>query len=301
MNAKHKEQDRGRRIRLKEAATAYLLLTPFFVLVSIFSIYPISQGFILSLYKFKLPVDEYIGFRNFERLFNDNIFTLTLRNTVVYGFMFILGILCAFAPALFINSVIMNARPRMKWLFQASILLPIVISWVTLGLAWNWIFLIGAGTLAAGRPGAVSVSPLAKPDTALYTVGAILIWAIVGYNAILFLAGLRSIPRIYYEAAQIDGATNWQTFRYVTLPAIRPILTFMVVTGFIGAFQIFDPVATLTNGGPGWYSASIVFYMVRQAWYALDYGYAAALGLMVLVIVLTLSIIQFRLIYKKFV
>ncbi|MEM2261124.1 MAG: sugar ABC transporter permease [Candidatus Bathyarchaeia archaeon] len=295
------KEERGKRMRLREARDAFLLILPFFVLVSIFSIYPVYQGINLCFYKVMLPEDKYIGLRNFERLRTDNVLTLTLQNTVYYGLFQMLGIVLAILPALLVNSIIMQARPRLRWLFQAAVLLPMVIGWVTLGMAWNWMFLIGAGALAAGRPGAVTVSPLARIETALPTVGLILIWAILGYNTILFLAGLRSIPKVMYEAAQIDGATNWQAFRYVTLPAMKPMLTFMIVTGFIGAFQVFDPVATLTNGGPGWYSASIVFYMVRQAWYALDYGYAAAIGLVVLTIVFTLSLIQFRIIYKRYV
>jgi multiple sugar transport system permease protein len=295
------ERKKGAQARLREARDAYLLLLPFFVLISIFSIYPIYQGINLCFYKVMLPEDKYIGLRNFVRLQTDGVFKLTLQNTVYYGLFQMLGIALAILPALLVNSIIMQAKPRLRWLFQAAILLPMVIGWVTLGMAWNWIFLIGAGALAAGRPGAVTVSPLARIESALPTVGLILIWAVLGYNTILFLAGLRSIPKVLYEAAQIDGANNWQAFRHVTLPAMKPMLTFMVVTGFIGAFQIFDPVATLTSGGPGWYSASIVFYMVRQAWYALDYGYAATLGLIVLAIVFTLSIIQFRIIYKRYV
>ncbi|MEM2058607.1 MAG: sugar ABC transporter permease [Thermoproteota archaeon] len=249
-----------------------------------------------------LPEDKYIGFRNFERLLTDKVLIQTLQNTVYYGLFSMLGLLLAFLPALLVNSTVMQAKPKTRWLFQSAILLPMVIGWVTLGMTWNWLFLIGGGAAAAmGRPGAVTASPLAKIETVLPTTGLILIWAVLGYNTILFLAGLRSIPKVMYEAAQIDGATNWQTFRYVTLPAMKPMLTFMVVTGFIGAFQIFDPIATLTNGGPGWYSASIVFYMVRQAWYALDYGYAAAVGLVVLSIVFTLSVVQFRAIYRRYV
>lgn len=296
------EEKKGRRRRLREARDAYLMILPFFILLSIFSIYPIYQGINLCFYKIMLPEDRYVGFRNFQRLLRDDVFTLVLKNTVFYGLIQMLGIVLSMFPALLINSTLLQSKPRLRWIFQAAVLLPMVISWVTLGSAWNWIFLIGAGALArTGRPGAITISPLARSDTAMPTVGLLVVWGALGYNTILFLAGIRSIPKVMYEAAQIDGATNWQTFRYVTLPAVKPMLTFMVVSGFIGAFQIFDPIATLTNGGPGWYSSSIVFYMVRQAWYALDYGYAAVLGLVVVAIVFTLSLIQFRIIYKRYV
>lgn len=296
------EKKKGRRMRLLEARDAFLIILPFFVLLSVFSIYPIYQGINLSFYKIMLPEDKYVGFRNFEKLLRDETFQLVMENTVFYGLIQMLGIGLSVFPALLINSVIISNKPRMKWLFQAAILLPMVISWVTLGSAWNWIFLVGGGALArTGRPGAIQISPLARSSTAMPTVGLLVVWGALGYNTILFLAGIRSIPKVMYEAAEIDGASNWQTFRYITIPAVKPMLTFMVVSGFIGAFQIFDPVATLTNGGPGWYSSSIVFYMARQAWYALDYGYAAVLGLVVIAVVFTLSLIQFRVIYKKYV
>jgi ABC-type sugar transport system permease subunit len=294
--------EKGKRRRRLEARDAYLMILPFLVLMSVFSLFPIFQGISLSFYRVGLPEDKYIGLKNYERALVDDVLALTLKNTVFYGITLMLGIVLCILPALLVNSVAMGNRPRLRWVFQAAILLPIVISWVTLGSAWNWIFLIGGGALAqTGRPGAISISPLAQASTALPTVGLLTVWSMLGYNTILFLAGLRGIPKVMYEAAQIDGASNWQMFRHVTLPLLKPTLTFMVVTGFIGAFQIFDPVATLTNGGPGWYSASIMFYTVRQAWYALDYGYAAVLGLVVVAIVFTLSVIQFRLIYKRYV
>ncbi len=296
------KEKKGRRMRLIEARDAFLMILPFFALISVFSIYPIYQGINLSFYKIMLPEDKYVGFRNFERLQDDRVFVQTLQNTIYYGLIQMLGIALSMLPALLINSIVIQARPRLRWLLQAAVLLPMVISWVTLGSAWNWIFLLGAGAVAqTGRPGAIAASPLARTATAMPTVGLLVVWGALGYNTILFLAGIRSIPKVMYEASQIDGASNWQAFRYVTLPAVKPMLTFMVVTGFIGAFQIFDPVATLTNGGPGWSSSSIVFYTVRQAWYALDYGYAAVLGLVVVAIVFTLSIIQFRIIYKRYV
>jgi multiple sugar transport system permease protein len=291
-----------RRLRIKEAREAYLMILPFLILMGIFSLFPVFQGILLSFYKVGLPEDKYIGLRNYQRVLTDDVLMLVLKNTFLYGIITMLGILLCMPLGLLINSTFMENKPRLRWVLQAVILLPMVISWVTLGSTWNWIFLVGAGEIAkTGRPGAIQVSPLARSDTALPTVGLLVVWGSLGYNAILFLTGLRSIPKVMYEAAQIDGASNWQTFRYVTLPLLRPILVFMLVTSFIGAFQIFDPVATLTSGGPGWYSASVAFYAVRQAWYALDYGYAAVIGLIVVAIVFTLSVVQFRLIYKRYI
>ena len=126
-------------------------------------------------------------------------------------------------------------------------------------------------------------------------------WSTLGFNTILMMASLRTIPREYYEAALIDGASGTQMFIYITLPLVKNLLAFMAVTGAIGAFAVFDQIATLTGGGPGWSTASIAWYMQRQVFYSLNYGYAATIAATLMLFVFILSLVQYRLIYKRFV
>jgi multiple sugar transport system permease protein len=284
----------------RQTLVAYLLLAPFLILVSLFFFYPLVQAVQISFYRVKLPEDVYIGYKNYLRLFIDENFEQVLVNTLIYGAICVAGVCFSIVPGLFIASNYLTARPRLKKSFQMTISWTFITSWVVLGTAWQWVFLVGAGSQYAGR-GLLSISPLTNRFTTVPTVGLIFVWAGIGYNALLFLAGLRAVPKEIFEAAHVDGATGWQMTRYVTIPATKPILVFLIVNGFIWSFQAYEPIAALTDGGPGWASSSTVHYMVRQAMYGLDFGYAAAMGLIVALIVLMLSIVQFRSIYGRFV
>jgi multiple sugar transport system permease protein len=290
-----------KKISRRQTLIAYLLLAPFLILALLFFFYPFVQAVQVSFYRVKLPQDVFIGYKNYLRLFfGDETFYVVLRNTLIYGAMCVGGVCFAILPGLFIASNYLTARPRLKKSFQMTISWTFITSWVVLGTAWNWVFLVGAGSQYAGR-GLLAISPLGNTDTVVPTVGLIFIWAGVGFNALLFLAGLKAVPKEIFEAAHVDGASGWQMTRYITVPATKPILVFLIVNGFIWSFQAYEPVATLTDGGPGWASSSTVHYMVRQAMYGLDFGYAAAMGLIVAVIVLVLSVMQFRFIYGRFV
>jgi ABC-type sugar transport system permease subunit len=289
-----------KKIGRRRTLIAYLLLAPFLILVSLFFFYPLVQAIQVSFYRVKLPEDVFIGYKNYLRLYTDENFYLVLKNTLIYGAICVAGVCFSIVPGLFIASNYLTARPRLKKSFQMTISWTFITSWVVLGTAWQWVFLVGAGAQYAGR-GLLSISPLTNRFTTVPTVGLIFVWAGIGYNALLFLAALKAVPKEIFEAAHVDGATGWQMARYVTIPATKPILVFLIVNGFIWSFQAYEPIAALTDGGPGWASSSTVHYMVRQAMYGLDFGYAAAMGLIVAVIVLTLSVIQFRYIYGRFV
>ncbi len=126
-------------------------------------------------------------------------------------------------------------------------------------------------------------------------------WVYLGFNTLIIRTGIRSIPPEIIEAAQIDGAGKLRTFFSIMIPIMMPYIVFLVVTGFIWNFQIFDPVWLLTDGGPEWKSSSLAFYIVKQAKWWYNFGYASALGMMVIPIILVISILQFRWLYKRLV
>ena len=289
-----------KKIGRRRTLTAYLLLAPFLILVLLFFFYPLVQAVQISFYRVGLPKDVYIGYRNYVRLFTDQNFLLVLQNTLIYAAMCVAGVLLSIVPGLFIASNYLTARPRLKKGFQMSISWTFISAWVVLGTAWQWVFLVGAGSQYAGG-GMLSISPLTNEATTVPTVGLIFVWAGIGYNALLFLAALKAVPKEIFEAAHVDGATSWQMTRHITIPATKPILVFLIVNAFIWSFSAYEPIAALTDGGPGWASSSTVHYMVKQVTYGLDFGYAAAIGLIVGVIVLAMSVIQFRYIYGRFV
>jgi multiple sugar transport system permease protein len=289
-----------KKIGRRRTLLAYLLLAPFLILVVLFFFYPLVQAVQVSFYRVRLPTDVFVGYKNYLRLFNDEDFQGVLINTLIYGAICVAGVCFSIVPGLFIASNYLTARPRLKKSFQMTISWTFVSAWVVLGIAWQWVFLVGAGSQFAGR-GMLSISPLTNRATTVPTVGLIFVWAGIGYNALLFLAALKAVPKEIFEAAHVDGASSLQLTRYITIPATKPILVFLIVNGFIWSFQAYEPIASLTDGGPGWASSNTVHYMVRQAMGSLDFGYAAAMGLIVAVIVLLLSVVQFRYIYGRFV
>lgn len=262
-----------------------------------FVIYPAIQAIYWSFYETSIFGEVFVGPRNYERLLTgaDSIFLMTLRNTGIYALFNITGIILALFVALLISSVIVNKKYAN--LFHLTILLPMVISWVTLGLAWNY-GIITFLNLIKYFSGVTISNPLSDYVIAPWALGGILLWSGLGYSTLLILSALRGIPSTLVEAAMLDGATGLAVFRYVTLPLLKPILLFLSVGAAIGAFNIFDPIATVTFGGPGWASSSVTWYASRQLLYALKYGYASTLGIIVIAIVLTLSIVQFRIFYK---
>jgi ABC-type sugar transport system permease subunit len=281
-----------RTYRRKNLLKALLLMSPFLVLFTLFSVFPIIQGIMLSAYRTIAWREIYIGFRNYIDLFTrDDVFRITVVNTLRYAGFSALSIVLALFLGWILN-VLMVKPPSIKKAFQSSILIPIVISWISLGMAWNW-FLSMPFTKRWSNP-------LGDPNAAPWIVSSLIMWSSLGYNSILMMASLRTIPREYYEAALIDGASGTQIFVYITLPLVKNLLAFMAVTGAIGAFAVFDQIATLTGGGPGWSTSSIAWYMQRQVFYSLNYGYAATIAMTLMLFVFILSLIQYRLIYKRF-
>jgi ABC-type sugar transport system permease subunit len=279
--------------RRKNLLKALLLMLPFLVLFVLFSVTPIVQGIMLSVYRTIAWKEIYVGFRNYIDLFTrDEVFRITVMNTLRYAGFSALSMGFALFLGWILNTLIVKP-PSFKKVFQASILVPMVISWISLGMAWNWFF---AMPFTKGWK-----NPLTDPNAAPWIVASLIMWSSLGYNSILMMASLRTIPREYYEAALIDGASGTQMFIYITLPLVKNLLAFMAVTGAIGAFAVFDQIATLTGGGPGWSTASMAWYMQRQVFYSLNYGYAATIAITLMSFVFILSLVQYRLIYKRFV
>jgi len=174
--------------------------------------------------------------------------------------------------------------------------LPWLIPNVIVALLWLWILdpTLGVMNSFLGIVGIERQPFLGSPDQALPMIAVINIWRHTGYTALLIFAGLKTIPRTLYEAAAIDGATEFQIFMRVTLPLLRPVLTFVLVTSVIGSFQIFDTIAITTDGGPVNATRVILWYIYEFAFVRFEMGYAAAIAAVLFLILITITIIQFR-------
>jgi len=285
-------------IRIKNFFTAILLMSPFLVLYTIFTVYPLIEAIRLSLYRTTPYGDVFVGFSNYIYILQGKDVRLNYGfiNVLVYGFYAMVNIGLALLTAWLLTNAIIGGWSKFT---QILIMMPMVVSWVTLALSWNT--LLSAIVNLAKYYGVNWTHPHALESTAKWSVGLLTVWGSLGYATMLFISTLTSVPRDYFEAAMVDGASDWIIFRHITLPLIKNIIIFQLIGGISAAFNIFDPVATLTGGGPAWSSTSVAYYAARQVQYAWNVGMSAAIGVVVIAITLVLSILQFRLIYKRMV
>jgi len=259
----------------------------------VFYALPFVRGFLISFTNWDLvTAPEFVGLRNFERLLNDQRFLNALGTTIQYVVINVsVQILLALLLAAFIH------RFTQSIVVRAIIIVPYLLSNVVVALLWMWMIDPRLGivnellmTLGIGR------QPfLGSPDQALLTVIFINIWRHAGYSTLLFLAGLQTIPTEYYEAAAIDGASEIRRFWNITLPLLRPVIAFVVITGIIGSFQVFDTIAVTTQGGPAGATRVIVWYIYEYAFQRFNMGYSSALAMSVFLLLVLLTAIQVRL------
>jgi multiple sugar transport system permease protein len=230
---------------------------------------------------------SFVGFENYQRMFTDEQFLNSVRVTAVYLVGFVAGV---FVMSLVLALLVKQKMPLVG-LFRSMFFLPHVVSLVVVGLVWQFMLVDGIGVVnrLLRTVGLGSVSWLGNPRYALWAVIAISVWFFMGYYMIIFLSGLQDIPQEYYDAAKIDGANALQSFRYITWPLLRPtsffVLLVTTVTGVAG-LQAFDLIYVMTAGGPAESTALGIFYIYEQAFQYNDYGYAAAMSSVLVLILL---------------
>lgn len=293
----------------------YLYISPFFVLFAVFLLFPTAYTIYLSFFHYigsanqplltihfliftvtipQIAKLQFVGLHNYTRLLlDDHLFRQSLFNT---AFIFVvqvpLMVLLGLAVALVLDAKFIRA----KGLFRTLIALPVATGLV----AYSTIFLllfngdIGLINYVLTQLGVGSLPWLGDPWLSRITLVIAVTWRWLGYNMIILLAGLQTVPEQLYEAAEIDGAKRWQKFRFVTLPQLRPVLLFVVVSSTIGTFQIFAEPHVITGGGPSNATITIVQYIYREAFVQLNLGYASAISVALVVLVSVMSIIQIR-------
>ncbi len=287
-----------RRYELVRVAIAIAFLLPNLIFLTVFLIVPLIQVFIEMFQTGGLiePV-RYVGFRNWERLFQDPVVVQTLGNTFRYAViiiptMLILGLLIA---------LVLQNVTRGGAALRALIYLPVLAPTVIVGLIW--LFLLdpdlGAFNLFLRLVGAKPQIYLGSTALALPSVAAMEVWRSMGFWALYFLAALIGMPRELFQAAQLDGANAMQRFRFVTLPLMRRVFLFAIVLATIFVLQIFDSVYVMTDGGPANTTATFVWYIYHALFFFYRTGFGATMAVLLLLIILTLSLVQMRLLRKR--
>jgi multiple sugar transport system permease protein len=275
----------------------HLFLLPQLILVGLFSLYPFVYNIILSLEEFGLAGTRFTGLENYRRLLSDPVFWVSLKNTTYYT---LLTVPPTTALAL-LAAVGLNQRLRGMAFFRTVFLFPNLVSWVVIGLIWQWMYSVNYGVLnqALRTLGLQGLRWLQDPTLTIPSIAAASIWHDLGYYMVIFLAGLQSISPTIYEAARIDGANAWAQFRLITLPLLRPILFLVFVLAMINSFKVFDQIYVMTGGGPGRASLMIVNYIISVAMEEMRMGYAAAISVVLFGVTLALTIVQKRLFREK--
>lgn len=272
---------------------AYALIAPASLLILLIYILPIIAVLAISFTDYTLVSDyfEFIGFENYTKMIGDEAFGNALRNTLIYAAIFLPG---AFIIPL-ILAIAIQERKRFRSVLEVLYFLPVTSTLAAMALVWNALMDSNQGVLNAWITG-LGMSPLnwlGSETMVLVSLALISIWAIIGFNMVLFLAGLTAIPQNLYDAAAIDGADHpLDRFFRVTWPMLGPTAMFVAVTSSITAFKLFDTVAILTQGGPDRASEVFLYLAFLEGFEYFNMGYSAALSLVFLGIIFIFALLQ---------
>ena len=283
---------KGPASRRNDTWVAWLLVAPALLGFGVFFAYPMLRGVYLSFTEFHiLSPPVWTGLENIQELINDGRFWHSLGVTAYFVVLsVVLGVGVSLITAVVLHRLGVNTTVR------GLMILPFLISGVVTALVWTWMLDPQLGivnqliTWVTGEP----IMFFASNDWAVPTLAALNVWKSMGYNAVLIFAGLQTIPATIYEAGRIDGASEWQMFRSLTLPLLRPILVMVVILNVIGSTQIFDIVQVSTKGGPADASLVLQMYIYDKAFGQFDFGYAATMSLALFLLLVAVTFTQMR-------
>ena len=289
-------------IRQRQTLTAYTFLAVPLLFFLIVRFAPTISAFRLSLFKYSILKDSspFIGLDNYTRLAQDENFHKALLNTALYT---VIGVPAQIVLGLAVALLLGRVR-RFQGLLRALYFLPYITPVVAAAWVWQWLFSPQFGpvnTLLVW----LHLPPqnfLTSPSQALPTTAALVVWQNLGFQIVLFLAGLAAIPRSLYEAAELDGASGWRLFTGITLPLLNPTIVFSVVTGTIAYLQLFTQIVNLNftdQGGPLGSTLSVAVYIYQMAFGRYEMGYAAALTVVLFVIILIITLFQLRFLTRR--
>lgn len=283
---------------MKRKATPYIFVAPYLLHFALFVGFPIVFSLVLLFHRWDIisPM-VWIGLENFRKLLHDNLFWQAMLNT---GVFLLLHIPLQIGIALFL-AVQLNSRLRLQGFFRAAFFLPVILSGVVISILWNQLYAKDTGLLNAllNDLGLSAVGWLTNPSLAMPSIAIMATWKNVGLYIVLFLIGLQSVPRQMYEAADIEGANGWQKFWHITVPSINPTILMVVILSTIGGFSLFIEPYMLTGGGPLNRTLSAILYIYKQGFFFYHMGYAATLGFAFAMVVLTVVVVQRRVVEQE--
>lgn len=277
----------------RQAVAGYLFIAPAIAIFLVFTVLPVGIALYLSFTDYDVFTRlDWIGLQNYQDVFDDEYFWRALWNTVTYT---VWSIPLAMAIGLGL-ALLLNQKLRGLGVYRTVYYVPVVTSMVAVAMIWVQLFDARYGVVSNGLEaiGIKGIDWLGDPSLAMPSVIAVSVWKVIGWNMLIYLAGLQGIPEYLNEAAAIDGAGRWQTFWRITVPLLRPTTFFIFVTSLIGAFQVFDVVYVMTGGGPANATTTLVQEIYNEAFKAFHMGYAGAMSFVLFGIILVVTLVSLR-------
>lgn len=280
------------RLQLSREINGWLFVAPMLVFFLAFVVYPIGSSIKSSLYGFDYTEYYWTGFGNYVTIFQDELFRKAIRNTLTFVICLVPAVTVL---ALILSVMIHNHSNKMQSFLKATFYIPGVTSLVSIAMVWEYIYnnQFGLINYVLKSIGLQPVNMLGV-DWAYFAITLILITTSIGSSIVVFTAALNGIPADLYESASLDGARKLRSFFSITLPMLKPTLLYVVVTGTIGAFQIFAIILLMTGGGPAYKTTTIMMLIYREAFVNMNFGIANAMGIVLCVIICLIAVLQFR-------
>ncbi|WP_051571805.1 carbohydrate ABC transporter permease [Ruminiclostridium cellobioparum] len=293
-------------IKGRQSMWAYIFISAPMLFFLCIRIYPALYAFNVSLHKWDLLSKNkpFVFLDNFMDLFHDQVFKASLINTGKYILFAVpIGLALSLGIAMLLNSITKGAS-----VYRMVVFIPYVTSIVAVSWVWRWMFMKQGGLInnVIGLFGISRQPFLDSTSQAIYVVISNIIWQALGFYTIIFLAGLKQVPKTYYEAAMIDGASPWQKFKNITIPLLNPTIVYLSVMATIQTLQVFTQVFNITSGGQGIAggplnsTVSVVLYIYQLAFVNYKMGYASAATVILFIIILTISLFQMKVLDKKY-
>ncbi|MCD4803765.1 MAG: sugar ABC transporter permease [Anaerolineales bacterium] len=286
----------------KESLAAYAFLAPSILIFAVFTFFPAIFSMVAGFFRWNLPYDPvFTGLSNFEFLFVDDIGAAEFGKSVLNTLYFMLGIPINICVSLWI-AVMLNRRLPGVGIFRTAFFLPTLTSMAAISVVWMWLYHpadYGLFNTLLIRFGLPIQSWLRDPVLAMPCLIVLGVWRGMGYNIVIFLAGLQSIPHDLYEASEIDGANWWGQFRLITLPLLSPTTFYILIIGVINSLKAFAEIDIMTQGGPLGATTTLAYYLYQYAFQYFQIGLASAVAIVLFVFILVLTLIQFKVVEKR--
>ncbi len=273
---------------------------PFLIAYGIFLVWPVIQGFRMSLFNWSLTgsgTTDFMGFANYRETFQDPNFWSSLWHTLLFTLLS--------TPPLVILSLLFallaNRAVPARWLYRLAFFSPYLLPSSVVALIWVWMYQPGFGLINGYlmRLGLGEIAWLSDPDVAMISIAITTVWWTIGFNFVLYLAGLQEIPQDIYEAAAIDGATGLEQVRSITLPLLARTTTLILVLQVLASLKVFDQIFLMTNGGPNFSTRPVIQYIYEQGFTTYRVGYASAMSYAFFLLILVVSLVQFTLLNRR--